>query len=90
MNVLIQLPDPIGQRLADQGVDLRRQALEGWAVLGYHKGVLSTFEVQEMLGFESRWDTEEFLSQTGAGNGYDLGELEADLETLDRILPGLK
>ena len=87
MNVMIQLPDPIGQRLADRGVDLRRQALEGWAVLGYHKGVLSPFEVQQMLGHESRWETEEFLSQTGASNGYDLSELEADLKTLDRLLP---
>lgn len=82
MEVSLQLPDDIAEKLAESRRDLPRQALEALATAGYRAGSLTSYEVQRMLGLSSRWQTEEFLRQAGAYLDYTEEDLLKDLESL--------
>lgn len=50
----------------------QRRMLEKFVVEAFRDGKLSSFEVCEMLSFESWWDAIGFLSERGVYPGYDL------------------
>jgi predicted HTH domain antitoxin len=88
MVVELQVPDDIAAKLAQKWTDLPRCALEALAVDAYRERVLTTFEVQRLLGLSSRWKTEEFLQRSGADLGYTEEDLQEDAATLRRGLSG--
>jgi hypothetical protein len=81
MNVAIELPKEIADHLARSHDDLSRVTLEALAAQGYRDRKLTHAEVQQMLGFNSRWETDAFLKQIGAYLDYTEADLERDLET---------
>jgi predicted HTH domain antitoxin len=87
MAVTIDIPAD-AERLLRQafGDDLERTALEAIAVEAYRGGKLTTYEVQLLLGFEDRWETETWLGGRGVFRNYGPEDLEADRETLQRVL----
>jgi Uncharacterised protein family (UPF0175) len=60
MNVTVRIPDALAQRLAAGG-DLERRALEALALAAYQAGDLTHFELRELLGFETRFELDDFL-----------------------------
>ena len=72
------------------GDGLNRLALEAMAIEGYRTGKLSRFEVQTLLGFGDRWETEDWLASKGVHWNYDVDDLEADRRTLDQALGTVK
>ena len=82
MEVSLQVPDDIAERLTASRTDLSRQALEALATAAYRAGILTAQEVERMLGFTSRWQTEAFLRQAGAYLDYTEEDLLQDLESL--------
>jgi len=87
MTVSIEIPRQAEDMLRGAfGDNLSRTALEAIAVEGYRTGKLSRFEVQTLLGFEDRWQTEAWLGSKGVHPTYGLEDLEADRQTLDRLL----
>jgi hypothetical protein len=87
MNFTVTIPDEFVEPLhAAVGGDLSRAALEQLALEGYRSQKLSRYQVQQLLGFDNRWTTEQWLGQHGAVLNYGLDDLEADRETLDRVL----
>lgn len=72
------------------GDDLGRAALEAIAIEGYRTGKLSRHEVQTLLGFGDRWETEHWLAGRGVSQNYGAEDLEADRETLRRTLGPVK
>jgi len=46
---------------------------------------LSRHQVQRLLGFDNRWDAEEWLGTRGASVQYSLADLNQDRATLDRL-----
>ena len=85
MNVAIELPNEIANSLAGPHDDLSRLALEALAAQGYRDGKITHAEVQHMLGFNSRCQTDAFLKQAGAYLDYTEADLERDLETSRQI-----
>ena len=85
MNVAIELPQDIATNLAGPHGDLSRVALEALAAQGYRDGKLTHAEVQQMLGFNSRWETDAFLKRAGAYLDYTEADLERDLENSRHI-----
>ena len=85
MNVAIELPQDIASNLAGPHDDLSRVALEALAAQGYRDGKLTHAEVQQMLGFNSRSQTDAFLKQAGAYLDYTEADLERDLENSRQI-----
>lgn len=87
MEITLSIPDSLAPLLQiTHGDDLGRAALERLALDGYTTGALSRYQVQQLLGFSNRWDTEEWLGRHKATVQYSLEDLEADRKTLDRIL----
>lgn len=62
-----------------------RSALEGVALHGYRSGALSVFQVQELLGFLDRQQTQTWLGMHGAHRSYSFADLDADRATLDKL-----
>jgi hypothetical protein len=79
-HVAIELPEDIASRFGRQD-ELSSIALKALAAEGYRSGKLTHAEVQRMLGFASRWETDAFLKQAGAYLDYTESDLERDLET---------
>lgn len=87
MIINLEIPEEIERDiLSMDSAFLHRKLLETVAVEAYRDRKISSADVGRMLGFESRWDTIEFLSQFKAYPNYDLEDLEEDRATLERIL----
>ena len=85
MNVRFVIPDDIAERLQIPLEDLARHALEALATDYYRAELLSHADVQRMLGFETRWQTDEFLKQKEAYFRYSLEDFDKYLETFRRL-----
>jgi hypothetical protein len=87
MTVSIDIPKQAEEMLKGAfGDNLNRTALEAIAIEGYRTGKLSRYEVQTVLGFDDRWQTESWLGSRGVHLNYSIEDLEADRQTLDRVL----
>lgn len=64
--------------LSERWGDMPRHLLETLAVEGYRSGILTEHQVGQLLGFDSRVQTDEFL--LSAGQFYDLDESELDAQ----------
>ncbi len=85
MAIVVELPQDIESQLRAEWPELERHALEGLVTEAFRSGKLSSHEVAQLLGFESRWEAMRFLSERGAYPGYDLDDLTADRATLERV-----
>ena len=73
VEVSINLPDDVARKLSEGGEDLTRVALEGVAIKGYSERKLSHAQIQELLGFSSRFETDQFLKDAKVSfPDYDL------------------
>ena len=64
MNLNLEIPDDLAQRLGNAG-DLSRRALEGFALEEYKAGRLTETELQRLLGFGTRYKLDGFLKAHG-------------------------
>ena len=88
MNVSITLPDDVARQMRDQRVNLPRMALEALAAEGYRRGVITSAQVQRLLGHESRFETEAFLKSAKAFLDYSADDLREDLRALEELPDG--
>ena len=84
--VAIELPEDIASRLGLEE-DLSNVTLRALAAQAYRDGQLTHAEVQRVLGFKSRWETDAFLKQAGAYLDYTETDLENDLASSRQISP---
>ncbi|HEX4769978.1 MAG TPA: UPF0175 family protein [Bryobacteraceae bacterium] len=84
MTVTVEIPDQLAEVLIAQGNDLSRAVLEAMALEGYRVDRLSEYDVQQLLGFESRLDVHGFLKEHGVYLNYRLEDLEHDMREADR------
>jgi len=85
MEVLLQVPDDLAEKLQARSEDLPRKALESLVADSYRAGILTSAEVRRILGFETRWETDGFLKEKGAYLHYTEADLEKDIETFRRL-----
>jgi len=85
MEVLLNVPDDIGDKLQEKWADLPAHALQTLAAEAYQTGVLTAAEVQRMLGLPTRWETDAVLKRAGAYLHYSEEDLRQDVETLRRL-----
>jgi Uncharacterised protein family (UPF0175) len=86
MTVTLTIPDAIGAALKAEGADVSRAVIEGFAVEAYRMGTLSAMEVRVLLGHDSRWETEDFLSAHDAWPGTTAEGVAEDGRTLNALL----
>ena len=82
MNVAIEIPEIVSGPLRSRWQDMPRRVLEAVAAEAYRSGALTAFQVGELLGHGSRWETEEFLKRVQAYLHYTENDLERDLAAL--------
>jgi len=82
MNIEIEIPETVSAPLRSCWQDIPRRVLEAVAAEAYRSSALTTFQVGELLGHGSRWETESFLKRVQAYLHYTEEDLERDLATL--------
>ncbi len=82
MNIAIDIPADIGHVLAAQAGGVSRAVLEAVATESYRSGTIIPAQVQQMLGLNSRWETESFLHRAEAFHDYSTDDLEKDIAAI--------
>ena len=85
MQITLEIPDRIAQRLGGESKPIERRVLEVLVADAYSSGDLSTAEVGRILVFSSRIETHAFLKRMGVYLNYDEAELEQDLQAITQL-----
>lgn len=85
MNVTIELPDDLAERLNAGGADLSRRVVEALAIEEYKNGRLTTDELRRLLGFRTRMMLDGFLKAHGVWLDYTIADLEQERRDLGRL-----
>jgi hypothetical protein len=85
MDLTIQIPDDLAQRLSAVGGDLSRRALEALALEEYKIGHLNSAELRRLLGFNTRIALDEFLKAHDVFLDCTLADLEQERHDLHRL-----
>ncbi len=85
INIELELPDDIARRLSGNGENLSQRTLEALAAEGYRAGVLTAFQVQQMLKLKSRWDADAFLKARHCYLEYSEEDLTRDLAAIRSV-----
>ena len=86
MQVTVEIPDDMAQRLTPPGQDPARTTLEAVAIEGYRSGTLSSYQTRRLLGFGTRSELDAFLKAHNVWeHAYDLEDLKQDRETMQQL-----
>ena len=84
MAVTVKIPTDIARQYGPDPEQIARRLLEQAAVEGYRMRQITRGQVAQMLRLD--WaETEEFLAQRYCDRHYDVEDLEADRQNLDKI-----
>ena len=82
MQITVEIPDEIVQRLDQTKGKLSHRLLELIVADAYRCGKINTNEVHQILQLPTRLAVHAFLKRMGVYLNYDETELEQDLQTL--------
>lgn len=82
MEVTVQIPDDLANRMTAGGGDLSRRALEALAVEEFKSGHLTKPELRRLLGFETRYELDGFLKAHQVYEEYTLEDFEQERDAL--------
>jgi predicted HTH domain antitoxin len=84
MTITVSLPDEI---LSSDTHDMARKILEKVAVDGFQSGQLTTSQVRQILGFDTRMQVHEFLAAHGVPwVDYSVEDATRERELLKKVL----
>ena len=84
MTITVEIPEEMAGALAAPDKDPARAVLEAVALEGYRTNRLTEYQVQLLLGFETRLRVHGFLKENDAYLNYTMEELEHDMEEVRR------
>jgi len=85
MNVTLEIPDDVAERLTAAGGDLSRRVLEALVLEEYKHSRLTGPEARRLLGFETRSELDAFFKAHEAFGTYTVADLEQDRRDLCRL-----
>ena len=85
MQVTVDIPDDVAERLKAAGGDLPRRALEALALEEYRRGRLTKPELRRLLGFGTRDALDGFLKGHDVFEPYSLDDLARERDDLERL-----
>jgi hypothetical protein len=85
MTFTIEIPDAALSALRESYAEMPRAMIESLAVEGYRSGRLSSFTVGQMLGHESRWQTQDFLAAHDAWPAQSVEEFDREIKGLTEL-----
>jgi hypothetical protein len=78
MELTVQIPDDVAQRLKAAGGDLSRRALEALVAEEYRQGNLTKTDLRRLLGFETGDQIDSFLRAHDVWIDYTVVDLERE------------
>ncbi len=85
MNLTVEIPDDMAQRLTTDGGDLSRRALEALAAEEYRQGRLYKPDLRRLLGFTTSDQIDTFLKAHEVWIDYAPEDLERERAGLQRL-----
>jgi predicted HTH domain antitoxin len=86
MQVTLEIPDEMAQRLVSPDREPARTMLEAVAIEGYRSGALSAYQTRRLLGFETRYQLDGFLKAHNVWErAYSVDDLEQDRKTMQQL-----
>ena len=86
LNVTFNLPADIEERLRRESPNLDAEVKEAYALELFRRGKLSHYELSQVLGLD-RFETDGYLKRHNVFEGsLTMSDLEADRQTLDRVM----
>jgi hypothetical protein len=85
MNLTVEIPDDVAQRLSATRGDLSRRALEAFAAEEYRQGRLDKPDIRRLLGFTTGDQIDTFLKAHEVWIDYKLEDLERERAGLQRL-----
>ena len=85
MRITLELPEDIAAELAAKGEDLSRAALEAFALEAYRAQKLSTAQLRQLLGYQTRMQVHAFLKAHDVYLHYTMADLEHDRRAGDAL-----
>jgi hypothetical protein len=82
VQVTVEIPDEIVERLRAEGGDLSRRALEAVVADEYRRGRLNKPDLRRILGFETSYQIDGYLKAHEIWIDYTIEDLERERETL--------
>ncbi|MEW6367567.1 MAG: UPF0175 family protein [Acidobacteriota bacterium] len=84
-DVAIALPKEVAHQIESRWGNLPQRALESLAIEAYRSGIITTAEVQRMLGMDSGWDVDDFLKRAHAYLDYAESDLDRDVAAMRMV-----
>jgi chromosome segregation and condensation protein ScpB len=85
MQLTVEIPDDMVQRLQVDGEDLSRRALEALAAEEYRQGRLQKPDLRRLLGFTTSDQIDTFLKAHEVWIDYSVEDLERERVGLQRL-----
>ena len=85
MEVTVQIPDDIANRMTDAGVDLSRRALEALVAEEYRQGHLHKPTCVVCSAFETSPEIDGFLKSHNVYDEYTMEDFERERQTLKSL-----
>jgi hypothetical protein len=85
MNLTVEIPDEIAARLRTAGGDLSRRVLEGFALEEYKSERLSKAQLRRLLGFETRFEVDDFLQAHQISAHVSIEDVRRDVQDLKSL-----
>ena len=86
MTATIEIPDGLAALMVDSFSSPSRAVLEAVAADAHRRGCITAFQVGQLLGHASRWETREFLAGRHALRELTAEEILHNAATLDTFL----
>jgi predicted HTH domain antitoxin len=86
LRVTLDLPADLEEKLRRESPDLDAEVKEAYALELFRRGKLSHYELSRVLGLD-RFETDAYLKRQNVfENSLTMADLEADRQTLDRVM----
>ena len=83
MDIGLHIPDDIAEDIRKaNGQDIARHILEAYVIQAHQQRELGTAQLRRLLGFETRYELEDFLAPHNIPRNYTLADLEHNRETV--------
>ena len=80
MNIILEVPEDIARSLGENPRLVERTALESLAIESVRSGRLSRGQVRRLLGFQTRYELEEFLKARHVPVQESMGDVTRDCD----------
>jgi hypothetical protein len=85
MNVTVEIPDELASQMSAAGADLLRRVVETIALEEYKAERISKAQLRRALGFETRFELDDFLKAHQVGPNVTIEDLRRDVQDLQSL-----